>query len=103
LEAARLANVVHAYVQALEAYDIEKRLAKVEEDQNRANRKGDFSLARRCPETADLLFFTMAPGACQRQRQPAQPIGAFVVSLTPQGHFPADARGIDNNGHRDRS
>jgi hypothetical protein len=41
LEAARLSNVVHAYVQALEAYDFEKRLAKVEQDhQDRANQKG---------------------------------------------------------------
>src|SRR3984957_18171636 len=40
LEATRLSNVVHAYVQALEADDIERRPAKGERDQDRANQKG---------------------------------------------------------------
>jgi len=41
LEATRLSNVVHAYVQALEAHEWEKRIAKIERDhQNCANQKG---------------------------------------------------------------
>jgi hypothetical protein len=41
LEATRLSSVVQVYVQALELFDIEKRLTKIEQDdQRRANQNG---------------------------------------------------------------